>query len=157
MHITLGGGIFLAFIGLVIAGIVVFNRWRSGAPVSFNRESIKRGLTREKAPDDTILCLNVYQDRIVGEYIPKDKVNSDADRWELGTKKYILQQIPDKEPGQLELPDTIAYPPERLARMMGCEPLRKLKSLKFKWYEQLAPFAPVIAFVIAAILFIVVT
>lgn len=154
MHITGTGIIMLVGIFAIIGGIFAFKFWRSGGSLSV--KSVKTGFTRQKKDPDSILCLNVYPTKIVGENMLKKSVHPDAKVWELGTRKYLLQKVENRQYLPLELPDEIAYPPERLARMMGCEPLRRLKSLKFKWYEQLAPFAPVIALVIGSILLIVV-
>lgn len=160
MHIT-GFGVFilLVFIGLPIA-YIFYKKWRAGGSVSIKpsnlKESIKSIIKKEKLDDSLVLCLNVYGDRIVAETMLKKSVCPDADIWEIGAKKYLLQGYVDGKWVKVELPGDIAYPPERLCRMMGCEPLRRLKSLKFKWYEQMAPFAPVAALLIGFLLYIVV-
>jgi len=167
MQITWGGILILFIIALLVVAIIVVRRLIKGEPLPFNNVSfrslgnltpskIKANVKNQKPNTDIILCLNIYSDKIIGEHMLKASVCKDADIWEYGSKKYLLQ-INDKGSWKrLDLPDVIAYPPERLARMMGCEPLRKLKSLKFTWYEKVAPFAPVVAILIGAFLFMVV-
>lgn len=155
MQITGGGIVILLIIAVIIIGIIVINRWRSGSSMSL--KGVKVNLKRQKTDDNTVFCLNIYPNKIVGEYMLKTSVCKDADIWPIGSKKPVLQGYKDGHYIKISQPDDIAYPPERLARMMGCEPLRRLKSLKFKWYEQLAPFAPVVALAIAGILFMVIT
>jgi len=163
MHITGGGLLILLIIGVVILAIIVIKRLISGQPLPFAGFSIKKiksnvksGIKRQKPDEDMVLCLNIYEDKIVGEYMLKKSVCLDADIWEVGSKKHLVQTNKNNQWGHLDLPDDIVYPPERLARMMGCEPLRKLKSLKFTWFEKAAPFAPVVALLIGALLFIIV-
>lgn len=165
MQITWGGILILFIIALLVVAFVVVNRLIKGEPLPFSHISFSklRNLTPskikatvQKPNTNTILCLNIYEDKIVGEYMLKTSVCKDADIWEYGSKKYLLQLNDNGVWKRLDLPDVIAYPPERLARMMGCEPLRKLKSLKFTWYEKVAPFAPVVAILIGALLFIIV-
>ena len=164
MQITGGGLLILLIIALVIVGIIVIKRLISGeglpfAGLSFKKlkdTNIKTALKKHKPDENLILCLNEYPEKLVGEYMLKTSVCKDADTWDWGSKKYLFQIYDGKTYKRFDLPDTIAYPPERLARMMGCEPLRRLKSLKFTWLERAAPFAPVVAILIGAFLFIIV-
>lgn len=155
MHITGGGILILAIIGAIILAIILFKRWRSGGSMSL--KGISMDFKRQKNDKNTVLCFNVYSDKIVGEYMLRKSVLKDADEWKLGSKTYLYQGYDGKNWLRIVQPDKVSYQPERLARMMGCEPLRRLKSLKFKWYEHLAPFAPVAALGIAALLLIMVT
>ncbi len=162
-NITGGGLLILLIIGVVILAIIVVNRLINGQPLPFAgfsfskiKSNVKSGIKRQKPSDDMVLCLNVYENKIVGEYMLKNSVCKDADIWEYNSKKYLLQTNKDNQWKRIDLPEDISYPPERLSRMMGCEPLRKLKSLKFTWYEKVAPFAPVVALLIGALLFIIV-
>lgn len=157
MHITGTGVIMLLMFGLIIGGIFAIKHWKGGGSFSFKfRKPSLKNIKKPPVDPNTVLCLNIYPDKIVGEYMLKSSVDATANIWEKGAKKYILQVHKDKKYQAVRLPDAVVYPPERLARMMGCEPLRKLKSLKFKWYEQLAPFAPVVALLIGFVLFVIV-
>lgn len=151
-NISLGGFLFLLAIGAIIGGIVYIKARRSGR--SINLKNLKSPFKKEDS--DSAECLNIYPDCIKVETMLKKSISSDADMWQFGTKKFYIQCYINGKYTGFKLPDTISYPPERLARMMGCQPLRRLKSLKFGLLEQLAPFAPVVALGIGALLFIIV-
>jgi len=163
---SLGVVLILLLIGIAIFLII---RWRNGEPLlpSFSFSAIAPGRRKkikhnkntqgkENPDDNSIFCINIYPDKFVGEFMLKTAVAKDADIWEIGNKKALLQMRSDKLYAKLSLPDDIIYPPERLARMIGCEPLRRLKGLKFKWYQHLAPFAPVVALLIVFLLWVVI-
>jgi len=157
-HIDLGGVAILFIIGLIVVfALFVRHLFRGGSV----RDITQLGgrITGKKPPssDGTILCLNIYPDRIVCERMVEKATAVNARLWSLNGKKMKLQMRKDKkEFAPVFLPDKISYPPERMARMMGCLPLQQLKSLRFSLLEQLAPFAPVAALAIAAVLFIVI-
>lgn len=153
MHITVGGVVFLVVIAVVILGIVFIRYMLSGRRVSV--KNISNPLKRR--PDDgTVECFNIYPDRIVVERMLEKSVLPEADIWELGTRKVVMQGYMNSKWTRVDLPVDIKYPPERLAGMMGCIPYRKLLSLKFSLLEKLAPYAPVAALGIGALLFIIV-
>lgn len=153
MQITPLGILYLFIIaGIALAVIVIKNKRTSG---SFRLPSISIG-GRKKPVDDSEWCFNIYPEKIAVERMLKTSIHKNARLWQVGNKQCRFQKYVGKQYVPAYLPDDIAFPPERLARMMGCEPLKKLKSLKFSWLENLAPFAPVVAMLIAAILFIVV-
>lgn len=149
MHITLGGVLMIVGIGVVIIAIMVINRLIHGEPVTV--KSIN--MPGKKKDDGTVLCLNIYPDKIVGETMLTKSIAPDADVWGLANKKYRLQGIANKIYQKVVIPDTPRYPAERLARLPGCMPLRKFKASKRTWYQHLAPFAPVVALIIVVLFF----
>lgn len=153
MHITFGGIVFLICIALVIIGIIWFRSWRSGSNINW---SFWKREKKEKPDADSILCFNIYPDKYKVEKMLKKSVCKDAEIIKIGNTQYVMQGWNGKEFLAVHEPEDIIYQPERLARMMGCEPLRRLKSLKFSKWEQLAPFAPVAALLIAFFLFIII-
>ena len=169
--ITWWGLLWLLLLVVVLpVAFILINKWRNGESISFSFSSldprniklgslkpknIKETLKGNKPDDGSVLCLNVYANKIVGEYMLKKAVNEISDTWGLGNKKYLLQGRTKDTWSPVLLPSIISYPTERLARMMEC-PLTKLKSLKFHWYEHAAPFAPVVALGIGALLWVVV-
>lgn len=156
MHISFGGiAALLFFVALVFVLVKLTSKGENGSNFSF--ADLKNLRHRNEKPGDSenkVRCLNNYPDKYVLEYIDKDKVAADADSWEIGGKECFFQNIINNVSSRIELPTESKYPTERLARLMGCEPLRKLKSLKFGILDKLAPFAPVAAIGILAILMI---
>ena len=159
MQITFGGVLYLIAIALIIVSLIFISRWRSGGSFSLSLRSLNpkniKTPFKPKIDDGTVLCLNVYPDKIIGEYMLRSSVNKKAYTWEIGSKKYLMQYKSKNEWEPLCLPSIISYPTERLARMMEC-PLTKLKSLKFHWYEHAAPFAPVAALGIGVLMWVLV-
>lgn len=154
MHITFGGIVFLIVLILVIVGIVWFNSWRKGDRGSLNIHIGK--MSRKKKDDNLVACFNDYPDCYKMEYMLKTSVAKGADLIKIGAKQCYMQGWDGKKFIAVHEPKDIVYPTERLARMMGCEPLKKLKSLKFSRWEQLAPFAPVAALLIGTFLFVII-
>lgn len=151
MHITGGGLLILGIIGAVVFVIIIISRWRKTGSMSIPAVSLGGSGNRK---DDTVLCLNVYKDSIKGEYMKKDAVAKGADIVEIGSKKYVFQgNFGTSDWRQLPIPDEVIYPTERLSRMMGCLPLRRFKASSEKWYEKLAPFAPVVALIFTILFF----
>lgn len=154
--ITGGGIVILIIIAVIVLGIIFIRRWRSGQSISLtglHPKNLKNTFKREKADESTELCFNIYPNKIVGEYMLRSAVVPDTDEWELGNKRYKMQGKKGKDWLKVVVSDEVLYPAERLARMMGCMPLRKFKSFKFNWYEKLAPYAPVVALIIVGLLF----
>lgn len=156
---TVSGGGILWFFGIAVLAIIIYLLVRilrgKGLPkLSWSLKSVK--LKTEKMGDDYTLCFNVYPDKIACEPMRKKDVCKGAHLWKIGNKDHYYQGFKDNGFTALSLPKDISFLPETLARMMGCEPLKKLKSLKFSWLEHLAPFAPVVALVVAGILFLII-
>lgn len=153
MHFTFVGIVWLLVFLAIPVIVIIINRLAKGETITMPHFS---GISKPGKKDgDTIECFNIYEHEIRGETMLKKSVCKDADIWEVGNKKMLWQKRMDgdKDFSRVDLPDEVHYPPERAARMIGCEPLRKLKSLKFNWYEHLAPFAPVIALGIVIFIF----
>lgn len=151
------GGILWIF-GFIIFAVIIYLLIRilrgQGLPnFSWSPKNIK--IKPGKLGDDYVLCFNDYPDKIACEPMRKKDMDKDAHPWKIGGKVYYYQGFKKEKFAALSLPEDISYLPETLARMMGCEPLKKLKSLKFSWLESLAPFAPVVALIVAAILFLI--
>jgi len=157
--------LLLVYTGILFAGgggIVFLILLKGQGSLFGERELAKAAQNKE----GLIRCYNMYPKKMGGdkeEYMEKDKVCPLADYWEYTNKnKMYLVQVFDGMDGEekkfkpFTLPDEISYPPERYARIIGCEPLQRLKSLKFGWLEQLAPFAPVVALLIGLVLFAIV-
>lgn len=152
MQVDLGGIVILVVIALVGVLIFAIGRVRKGKNIKVWEDlSI-----RKQKESDTSYCLNVYENKIESTMMLNNSIAKGARKWHIGGRFYYLQGHKDKNYFPLLLPDTISYLPSTLARMMGCLPLQELKSLKFSILENLAPFAPVVALGIAAILFIIV-
>lgn len=149
----------LIILAIVISAFVVVRAWKGKG---FSLPSIPTiglkstiGMKVKRQDTEHRHCLNYYKDKIAYEIMRKSDICKTARIWNIAGKNGLLQGF-DKKHFPILLPDDISYPPERLARMMGCPPLKKLKSLRFSLLEQLAPFAPVIALAIGALLFIIV-
>jgi len=152
MQITWGGVLFIFIIIAVIIGIWLFNNWRQGKEIKMPRMDFYR-----KKPDDgTVLCFNIYPDCYKVETMLKESTSKKARRCNINGKKGIMQKYDNRQYSPYIITDTVLYPADRAARMIGCKDLRELKSLKFSWFENIAPFAPVIALLIGVILFVIV-
>lgn len=152
MHITFGGIIFLVLMVSIIPAIIVIRKMIAGERVNLPNMTIK---SRQKETN-TILCWNVYDDCIRVEEMLKNSVCEDADAWQYASKKYAFQYFKGSHYYAGKLPAVPNYPPEKLARMHGAPDVRKLLSLRFDWWHNLAPFAPVAALGIGALLFIMI-
>lgn len=120
--------------------------------------------TKQVGPvKDMVLCLNFYPRQLGGikvENMAPGDVALDADEWDCENNrlKYKLQywNVDQAKLVAFRLSDKVTYTPDMVARMIGCEPLQKLKAIQSGWIERLAPFAPVAALGIGAILFVIV-
>lgn len=148
----------VAFAGLAGASLIMLLTQNSG--LSFGTTNVKKAAT---VKGNLVRCLNIYDRRTSDskvEYMEKEKTCPDADYWYYKNDgKWYLVQVWDKNDNKLvafKLPTEITYRPDRYARILGCDPLRRLKSEKFGILEQIAPFAPVTAMVIGLIMMAVI-
>ena len=161
MQITWGGIIFLLIIVLVIVGLIAYNRFKNGKgfnigltmPNFHEKPSFRRTHKEKSEVAIGTPCFSIYKNKMVVENI--ENVDS-LYTWDIINKPYVFQGCVDGVYSLIKLSDDITYQPDRLARMIGCMPLKRLKSLKFSILENLAPFAPVVALLIGLILYLVV-
>lgn len=140
--------VYFGAIMIAVGGIGIILTVRSGGVSSFSSKT-RKAEASDKA--GCIRCFNLYPKYYKQEFMAEKSVCPDAryfrfwdgkmrlvQKWETKTKQFV----------PVELPEVITYPAERAARIVGCEPLQRLKSIKYGWLEQIAPFAPVVALLI---------
>ena len=157
--IDIGG--FLWIIIFIIVAIIIYLGRRilkgQGLPAIPSLDNFQPQKKRiNQQISDQVLCMTISPGRIDYGQIFVSNLNNKSRLWDISNKKGFIQGVKDGESIPILLPDKISYLPEKLARMIGCLPLKRLKSLSYSLLENLAPFAPVIAIAIGAILFLII-
>ncbi len=162
MQITWGGIVFLLIIVLLVMFLIAYNRFKNDKgfniglkmPSFHGKPSLKGIGKKTPEPASGTPCFNVYKNKMIVENVGGVE---NLFTWDISNKPHVFQSCVEGASTLIKLSDDITYQPDRLARMIGCVPLKRLKSLKFSILENLAPFAPVIALLIGLILYLIVS